>query len=97
MKEEMFMEVLNPGGDTEIIYRMPAKRLSDLKGKTMAVIDNQKDGGREFLNIIKTFLEKDFPGIKFVDLSKRYGESFRMKNFLDQIRGVDAVLYALGD
>lgn len=97
MVEKMFIDILNPRGDFDRIYHKPAARKADLKGKSIALIDNKKSGARSFLNHIKTFLEKDFPGIKFTDLSKKYNEQNRMKNYMDYLRGIDAAIYSTGD
>ena len=97
MVEKMFIDILNPRGDFDTIYHRPAARKADLKGKTIGLIDNKKSGARSFLNNIKTFLQNDFPGIQFIDLSKKYNEQNRMKNYMDHLRGIDAAIYSTGD
>jgi len=97
MEKRLFVDILNPRGEVETQYRKPAPRVSDLKGKTIGLIDNKKAGGREFLEIIKALLEKNYLGIKFVDLSKAFGEKYRMKNYIDQLRGIEAAIYSTGD
>jgi hypothetical protein len=97
MEKKMFLEILNPRGEVEISYHKPAPRVSDLKGKTVGLIDNKKSGGREFLNMIKSLLEKDFEDIKFVDLSKNYNEKHRIKNYKGQLQSIDAAVYSIGD
>ncbi len=94
---EISLEVLNPGGDVDILYRDPAPRLSDLKGKTIALVDNRKSGAREFLLLIRSFLERDFVGIRFIELSKGYGEQDRISNLQGKLRGIDAAIYSSGD
>lgn len=74
MGNEIFLEILNPREEVDISYREPAPRLTDLKNRIIALIDNKKSGVREFLTILKSLLEKDFEGIRFVALSKDYGE-----------------------
>jgi hypothetical protein len=97
MEKKILLEVLNPRGEMEIVYHKPAPRLPDLKGKTIGLIDNKKSGGREFLNIIRSLIEKNFEGVEFVELSKNYGERHRIKGFREALRGVDAAVYSTGD
>ena len=97
MEKKILLEVLNPRGEMEIASHKPAPRLPDLKGKTIGLIDNKKSGGREFLNVIKSLLEKNVEGVKFVELSKHYGEKHRIKDFMDILRGIDAAVYSTGD
>ena len=97
MEKKILLEVLNPRGETEITYHKPAPRLPDLKGKTIGLIDNKKSGGREFLTIIRSLIEKNFEGVKFVEMSKNYGEKHRIKEVMDILRGVDAAVYSTGD
>lgn len=97
MEMKLFLDIMNPRGEFEIIYHKPAPRISDLKDKTVALIDNKKTGARLFLDHIKVFLEKDFPGIRFINLSKNYNEQCRMKNYMDQLQGIDAAVYSTGD
>lgn len=97
MEKKLFVEILNPRGEVETVYHKPAPRVSDLKGKTIGLIDNQKSGARDFLNIIKVLFEKDYPGIKFINLSKKFDERYRMKNYLDQLQGIAAAVYSTGD
>jgi hypothetical protein len=91
------VEVLNPAGEVEASYGVPAPRLADLNGKTIGLIDNRKSGAREFLSAIRSFLEKDFAGIRFVELSKGYGEKDRIANFQEILRKMDAAIYSTGD
>ncbi len=97
MAEKLFIDILSPRGDFDATYHKPAARKADLKGKTIALIDNKKSGARSFLNNIRTFLENDFPTIKFIDLSKKYNEQNRIKNYMDHLRGIDAAIYSTGD
>jgi hypothetical protein len=97
MGNEMSLEILNPRGEIDISYWEPAPRLADLKDKTIALIDNKKSGAREFLTILRSLFEKDFEGIRFVDLSKDYGEKHRIDNFMEELRSIDAAIYSTGD
>jgi hypothetical protein len=97
MEKKLFIDILNPRGAVEVVYRKPARRVSDLKGRTIGLIHNRKADGNKFLEIIKTLLERDYPGIKFTNLTKPYGENYRMKNYIDQLRGIEAAIYSTGD
>ncbi len=97
MGTEIFLEILNPRGETELLCRERAPRIPDLKGKTIGLIDNKKSGARDFLYVIRSFLEKDFYGIRFLDLSKDYGEKHRIVDFEDKLRSIDAAIYSTGD
>ena len=94
---EISLEVFNPGGEVDVSTAEPAPRLTDLKGKTIALIDNRKSGAREFLFLIRSFLEKDFAGIRFVELSKGYGEKDRIGDLAGKLRAIDAAIYSSGD
>jgi len=97
MGNEISLEILNPRGEVDIAYREPAPRLADLRNRTIALIDNKKSGAREFLTILGSLLEKDFEGIRFVALSKDYGEKHRINSFTQDLRFVDAAIYSTGD
>ena len=97
MKEKLIIEVLNPRGEVEIISHQSAPRISGLKGKTIGLIDNKKAGARPFLNYIRVLLEKEFPDIQFINLSKNFNEQHRMKKYMNQLQGIDAAVYSTGD
>jgi hypothetical protein len=97
MADKLSVDVMNPRGDVEKVDSRPAPRLASLRGKTVGVIDNKKAGARPFLNHVKTLLARDYPDIKFVDLSKNFNEQYRMKNYMDQLEGIEAAIYSTGD
>lgn len=97
MENKLFLDIMTPRGSVETVFRKPAPRLSDLNGKTIAFIDNKKSGARAFLNQIKLFFERDFPGIRFIDLSKKHNENYRIQKYMDRLRGIDAAVYSTGD
>lgn len=97
METKLFLDVMNPRAEFEMSYRRPAPRVSDLRGKTIALIDNKKTGARLFLDQIKAFLERDFPGIRLINLSKNYNEQHRMKDYMGHLQGIQGAVYATGD
>lgn len=97
MDKGLVIDVMNPRGEIEIVYRKPAPRISDLKGKKIGLIDNKKAGARAFLNTIQNLLQREFAGIQFINLSKEFNEQFRMDKYMNQLGGVDGVIYSTGD
>ncbi len=97
MADKLVIDVLNPRGTVEQAASRPAPRLGGLRGKTIGVIDNGKTSARAFLEQVKTLLARDEPDVRFVDLRKRFNEQYRMQNYLDELRGIDAAIYSTGD
>ncbi len=97
MSDTFSLEVLSPRGELQKVDSRPAPRLGSLRGKTIGIIDNKKAGARPFLERVKTLLVRDHPDVKFVDLSKQFNEQYRIKNYLDQLRGIEAAIYSTGD
>lgn len=97
MAKKIELEILNPRGEVDVVPRSPAPRLKSLEGKTIALIDNNKSGGREFLTLIRGFLQRDVANIRFVELSKKFNEQHRMEKYLPQLQGIDAAIYSTGD
>jgi hypothetical protein len=97
MAKKIELEILNPRGEVDVVPREPARRLKSLEGRTLALIDNTKSGAREFLTLIRGYLQRDVPGIRFVELSKKFNEQHRMEKYLPQLAGIDAAIYSTGD
>jgi hypothetical protein len=95
--DKLVLDVLNPRGTVEQAVSRPAPRIAGLRGKTLGVIDNGKTSARAFLEEVKALVARDHPDVRFVDLSKRFNEQYRMQNYLDQLRGIDAAIYSTGD
>lgn len=97
MAKKIELEILNPRGEVDIVPREPARRLKSLEGRTIALIDNNKSGAREFLTLIRGYLQRDVPGVRFIELSKKFNEQHRMEKYLPQLQGIDAAIYSTGD
>jgi hypothetical protein len=97
MAKKIELEILNPRGEADVVPHDPSHRLKSLKGKTIALIDNDKSGAREFLTLIRGFLQRDVPDVRFVELNKKFNEQHRMAKYMPQLQGIDAAIYSSGD
>lgn len=59
-------ELINPAGVIEKITVAPAKRITSLDGKTVALRWNGKNNGDVVLNRVAELLQKQFPTVKVI-------------------------------
>jgi hypothetical protein len=103
-------EVLNPWADAESKpKRGITPRLTDLKGKTIGLFENQKVSAKPILNAVKNQLKERYPTCKFSwfaspqDIGpvsgppKQLDDSEHKGEFEEWLKGVDAVVAAVGD
>ncbi len=97
-------EALNPWADVDPVKLTGiSPRLSKLEGKTLGLLYNFKNSARPILTIVESKLKKKFPTLKIswypgrdVDRWKGWlGEPDDI-NFRKWVKGVDAVIAAIG-
>jgi hypothetical protein len=97
--ESVKLELLDPRGEIEVIRKYPpAKRVTDLSGKRIALIHNQKAGSITFLEAVEELLREKYPTAAFV---KQYTTSInlaREPEFYDEVaRNADVFIFSAGD
>jgi hypothetical protein len=72
---EVTLQVLNPLGEIEPEPTLGiSPRISDLNGKTIALMDNWKTGGVYLQDRFEELLKKQFPGVKVLRTTKPQGK-----------------------
>ena len=101
-------EVLNPWADVE---PQPLKglspRINDLAGKTIGLLNNVKTAARPILTVVEEKLKERYPSLQtkwyggsgYATLHENLGREQDPLDpkFRDWIKGVDAVITAVGD
>ena len=93
---DVTLHVLNPRGEIALPpISPPSKRISDLKGKTIGLYWNEKQGGDHFWNGIEQLLKEKLPETAIL----RYSDAFDLGDELaaKMAKEVDAFLYGVGD
>jgi hypothetical protein len=106
----MNYEVLSPWADAESIpKRGITPRLTSLEGKTIGLFENHKITAKPILDAVENQLKERYPSIKFSryvspqDTGPAFGPPKQQKDsiykdkFEDWLKGVDAVVAAVGD
>jgi len=96
-------EVLSPWADAD---SKPKKgitpRVTNLEGKTIGLFENQKVSAKPILNAVEEKLKERFPTSKiswYLQPEAQFCEveTARKAKFEEWVRGVDAVITAVGD
>jgi hypothetical protein len=105
-------EVLNPWADVDPIpLEGLSPRLGDLTGKTIGFLNNRKKAAVPIETVIENRLKETFPGVKttwysmprsMCDMGGHPGDQGfpgeeAKTEFAEWVKGVDAVIAALGD
>jgi hypothetical protein len=106
----MNYEVLSPWADADSIPKKGlTPRVPNLEGKTIGLFENQKVSARPILDAVEKQLKERFPTNKFsryicpADIGPSKGppkqqiDSKYKDKFEDWLKGVDAVVAAVGD
>ena len=102
-KSGAFYEVLSPWAEADPIpLKGLAPRLDKLDGKKIGLLQNSKRAAPIILDVTERLLKEKFPTAK---LSRFEGRSFsvsslepqRKDEFEDWLKGLDAVIAAVGD
>jgi hypothetical protein len=96
-RNDMPLILVNPGNERAEAPPSPAPRLDSLAGKTIALLDISKPGGRFFLDRIELLLRQKH-GVKNVirAMKPTYAKP-APPEIIDSIRGAEAVIEALAD
>ena len=97
-------EVLSPWSEADAIpFRAINPRLTNLDGKTIGLLRNSKRAAQPMMNLIEAKLKAKFPNTKFTSFfNARPNEPLVEQpdvkpKFEDWLKGVDAVVAAVGD
>jgi hypothetical protein len=96
-------EVLNPWAEADPIpLKGLATRLTDLSGKKIGLLCNNKRAAEPILSVTERILKEKYPDTEFTwfrgkSFSVSELEKNRRQEFEDWIQGVDAVIAAVGD
>jgi hypothetical protein len=102
-KNEAFYEVLSPWAEADPVpLKGLAPRLDKLDGKKIGLLQNSKRAAPRILDVTERLIREKFP---LAQLSRFEGRSFsisslepeRRQEFEDWLKGVDAVIAAVGD
>ncbi|MBN1189622.1 MAG: hypothetical protein JXA46_07715 [Dehalococcoidales bacterium] len=102
-KTEGFYEVLSPWAEADPVPQKGlAPRLTDLQGKRIGLLRNNKRAAEPMLKVAAQRLGERYPGLEFIWF---YGNHFsvselekdRRQEFEDWINSVDAVVASAGD
>jgi hypothetical protein len=102
-KTDAAYEVLSPWADADLVpLKGLAPRLDSLDGKKIGLLQNSKRAAPRILDVTEGLLKEKFPAAR---LSRFEGRSFsvsalepaRKQEFDDWLKGVDAVIAAVGD
>jgi hypothetical protein len=93
------LKVLNPRGEIESQPKFaPAPRIADLAGKRIALIHNQKEGARTFLDAVEELLKEKYPTATFI---KDYTTTINLAkepSFYEEVaKNCDAFIFGSGD
>ncbi len=89
--------LVNPLDETVQDTRPPAHRLDTLEGKTLALLDISKPGGKVFLNRLERLLKERYGVAEVVREIKPTYTKPAPGALLDRLAFVDGVIEALAD
>ena len=96
-------EVLNPWAEADPVpLRGISRRVTDLTGKTIGLFcASYKVASRPILTVVEEKLKEKFPKLKFSWFETNYNlevtETAEKARFEEWVKGVDAVIAAVGD
>ena len=94
--------VLSPWAEVDPVpLRSISPRLPDLNGKTIGLFTNHKPAAIPILDKVEQKLKERFPTLKFVRIHRQSNlpiiETKDREKFEEWLKGVDAVINAVGD
>ena len=95
-------EVLNPWAETDPVpLRSIAPRLGDLRDKKIGLFTNDKRAAEPTQNLVEAKLKEKYPALKFSRFLRlpniSVAETPDKARFDDWLKGLDAVIFAIGD
>jgi hypothetical protein len=101
-KENSQYEVLSPWSETDPIpLKGISPRLADMNNKTIGLLVNGKRASAPIQEVVEARLKERFPTLKFSRFgptgNREVNETADKNNLQQWIKGVDAVVTAVGD
>jgi len=93
----MPIALVNPMNEIAPEAALPAKRLSGLEGKTIALLDISKPGGSVFLDRIESLLKERYSVASVIREMKPTFAKPAPEGVIEKIRSADAIIEALAD
>ena len=93
----MSLILVNPGNERTEAPPNPAPRLDSLAGKTVALLDISKPGGKFFLDRMEFLLREKHGVTNVIRAMKPTFAKPAPPEILESIRGAEAVIEALAD
>ena len=90
-------KLVNPLDERSTDLRPPAPRLATLEGKTLALLDISKPGGKGFLDRLEQLLKDRYGVARIVREAKPTYTKPAPGALLDRLAFVDGVIEALAD
>jgi len=97
--EKIELILRNPRGEIEAKLRYaPAPRITDLSGKRIALIHNNKNGANTFLNAVEELLKEKYPTATFLRQFTTEPNLAKEPGFYDEVaKASDAFIFGAGD
>jgi hypothetical protein len=93
----MTIRVLDPTNEAAPPVGEPAPRLLSLRGTTVGIVSNGKEGTKEFFAHLGNMLEKEHGVAKVVHRIKSNYSAPADKHIVDEMRSWHAVVTGIGD
>ena len=93
----MTIRVLNPTNETKVITSESAPRLNSLKGKTVGLISNGKEGTAGFFAHVDSLLRERYQVAEVILRTKSNYSAPAEDEIIDQARNWDLAITGLGD
>jgi hypothetical protein len=95
-------EVLNLWAEVDPLpLRSIAARLADMRDKKIGLFTNDKLGADPIQTLVEAKMKEKYPGLKFSRFLRvpniSVAETHDKARFVDWIKGLDAVIFAVGD
>ena len=93
----MTIRVLNPTNESDVTILEPAPRLKSLKGKTVGLISNGKEGTAGFFAHVDRLLRERYQVSKVILRTKSNYSAPAEDEIIDEARRWDLTISGLGD
>jgi hypothetical protein len=93
----MTIRVLNPTSESTVVALEPAPRLQSLKGKTVGLISNGKEGTAGFFAHVDRLLRERYGVAEVILRTKSNYSAPAEEEIIDEARNWDLAITGLGD